>query len=86
MPEEFLWILVGILGMCGMTEMALYLVALFEVYMRPSELLMLYCDDLVPPANMSSYPCYTIVLAPIEREKSTTTGHYDQTVLLDGDI
>ncbi len=86
MPEEFLWTLAGTLGYAGEGEMALYLVTLFETATRPTELLGLYVDDLVAPAAGSGYAYHTLVLAPVERESATKTGHFDQTVIMDGDL
>ena len=85
MPEEFMWLLAGLLGSSGQSEMALFQVALFDTYLRPSALLGLYCDDVVSPlAGRGGF--HVLVIAPVEREKSTKTGSYDETVLLNGDL
>ena len=78
--------LAGSLGHADEAEMPSYLVTLFVTATRPTELLGLYVDDLVAPAEGSGYAYHTLVLAPVERESATKTGHFDQTVIMDGDL
>ena len=85
MPEEFLWIIVGILGHADLIEEALYLVCQFATYLRPAALMYLFCDDLVAPVDKATGHC-VLVISPIEREKSTKVGTYDETIILDGDV
>ena len=65
--------------------MALYLAALFASYLRPSALLNMYCDDVVSPET-ADQGVVALLVSPIEKERSTKTGQYDETVLMDGDI
>ncbi len=39
---------------------------------------------MIPPVGDKGQ--YVLILAPVEREKSTKTGTFDETVILDGDI
>ena len=85
MPELYMWILAGAIGAAGEASMALYLAALFASYLRPSALLNMYCDDVVSPET-ADQGVVALLVSPIEKERSTKTGQYDETVLMDGDI
>ncbi len=86
MPEEFMWIIVGILGWAGHAEEVLYHATLFECYPRPTELLHLYIDDVIPAAANSRDQFVTLVFAPAVREKATKTGFFDECILIDDKV
>ena len=85
MPEEFMWLIAGTLGSAGLISEALFQVALFSTYLRPTALHTLYTDDLVSPQEGAQGP-HVLIIAPFEKEKSTKTGYFDETILLDGDM
>ena len=87
MPEGFWWALVGWLGHhCGL-EKALYTLALFPTYLRPGALLGLFAANVIPPQQgMLEHSRYVLVISPFEKEISTKSGYFDETVVLDGDL
>ncbi len=84
-PEEYFWLAVGIAAYAGHVSMSLCLVAMFATYLRPTAMSLLYTDDLVSP-DKEDQGHHVLVLAPVERETSTKTGFFDETVILDGDL
>ena len=52
----------------------------------PSALLSLHLEDIVKPVKKVAGEHRVLVIAPFEREKSTTTGYFDETVVLDDDV
>ncbi len=86
MPEEFMWLSAGTLGFAGYPWQAVFQKALFATYLRPSALFALYTDDVVCPLEGPGHRHHVLVVSPIEREKATKAGQFDETVLLDGTV
>ena len=86
MPVEFAFLISSALCSLHSREMGLYHIALFCTYLRPSALLSLRCEDLVPAVSEVAGERWVMVIAPFEREKATKTGYFDETVVLDDDI
>jgi len=86
MPEEYLWITAGYLGHLGLLSMALYIVTLFDTYLRPTTCRALGNDDIVAPVHSSGEEHYVLLVAAFEKEKATKTGYYDEALVLDGDL
>ena len=87
MPEEFAFLISA--ARCHhhhSAEMGLYLIALFCTYLRPSALQSLHLEDIVKPVKKVAGGHWVLVIAPFEREKSTKTGYFDETVVLDDDV
>ncbi len=72
MPEKFMWLLTGTLGVAGEVVMSLYHVSLFDTYLRPTALLWLFTDD--------------VIVSPVERDVVTKANTFGETVLLDGSL
>ena len=87
MPEEYHWAMVGWLASHVSIEAALYQATLFPTYLGPGALLGLYAANAVPPTQgISAGDHHVLVVSPFEKEISTKSGYYDETVVLDGDI
>jgi len=65
----------------GKREMALYNETTYSTYGRPGEMLKLTVDDYVPAEETTGYP--VLILHPMERDASSKTGIFDETLLLD---
>ena len=85
MPEEFSWAITGWLGHVVGYESALYHACLFASYLRPGALLGLYATSVVPPTEeLGVASHYVLIVSPFEKEVSTKTGYFDETVVMDG--
>ena len=85
LPEEPMYAVCGALLYGKKRDMALLTVLDYSAYLRPSEGLGLLAVDVVPEvaASSSRMNYVAVILAPIEREVSTKTGFYDESVVLD---
>ena len=81
-----MWAIVGYLVFHFSLEMGLYQLTLFVTYLRPTSLLKLYASDVVAPDPSNAKSCTVLIIAPFEKEVSTKSGYYDETVLMDGDV
>jgi hypothetical protein len=84
MPELFCWALMGYMIWSGFPDMGLFLLTLFDTYLRPGSLLLLAADEVVAPEKVTGH--HVLVVAPVEKEVSTKTGVFDEAVVLDGSL
>ena len=84
MPEEHMWIITGTIGAASLPEEALFMVTLYDTYLRPTACHCLMDVDIVAP--MYETGSHVILVSPFEREKATKGGYYDERVILDGDL
>ena len=83
-PWEVVAMMANALAQAGSSEMALFMVMAFELYLRPGEATKLRAVDLTPPVrNRPQHSYYTIVVAPSECEDPTKTGEFDHALALD---
>ena len=86
MPEEFAFLISAALCFHHSAEMGLYHIGLFCTFLRPSALLSMCLNDVVPPVKKVAGEYHVLIVAPFERQVSTKTGYFDETVVLDGDV
>ena len=86
MPEEFAFLISAALCFHHAPEMGLFHIALFCSFLRPSALMNMCVEDVVPPVKKVAGEFYVLIVAPFERQISTKTGYFDETVVLDGDV
>ena len=86
MPEEFAFLISAGLCFHHSYEMGLYHIGLFCSFLRPSALLNMCLSDVVPPVKKVAGEYHVLIVAPFERQVSTKTGYFDETVVLDGDV
>ena len=68
----------------GEFQMAAWIVVGFGAYLRPSENMGLRAKDLIPPV-VGITARWSLQLCPLEEEKSSKTGVFDETILWDAD-
>ncbi len=84
MPEEHMWIIAGTVGAASLPEEALFLVTLYDTFLQPTVCHCLMDVDMVAPQHETG--SHVILVSPFEREKTAKAGHYDECVILDGDL
>ncbi len=84
MPEEHMWIIAGTVGAASLPEEALFLVTLYDTFLQPTVCHCLMDVDMVAPQRETG--SHVILVSPFEREKTAKAGHYDECVILDGDL
>ena len=84
-PEEFMWCVAGYMIARGHAEMALWVALVFSAYLRPSEGRRVAVGDIVPPARDASHSMrqWVLLLFSWEKQQSSKTGQFDETVALD---
>ncbi|CAK0789751.1 unnamed protein product, partial [Prorocentrum cordatum] len=84
LPREAVALIANELVRLGKLPFAIAIVVIFELYLRPGEILNVRVVDLIPPVlGVASAPCWAITLHAQEVGRSSKTNEFDESMRLD---